>query len=194
MTVGLQTFLKSGLLSVFLSSTLVVSATEVGVERKRLRIGLFSAGDLTDWQTKVFSGKTRYQLVSDPEDSLVQVVKSTSHSSASGLVKKHRVDLVKTPFLQWRWRVSQAVQTNNEREKRQDDYAARMTKVEFQHDGTSTNRSILYPRSMAGDEQTTIRQLTHFNEKLDGLSYLEMPMYKGISVNLTISTKFTRRA
>jgi hypothetical protein len=73
-------------------------------------------------------------------------------------------------------------------------YAARMTKVEFQHDGTSTNRSILYPRSMAGDEQTTIRQLTNFNEKLDGLSYLEMPMYKGVSVNLTISTKFTRRA
>jgi len=126
MTVGLQTFLKVGLLFVFLSSTLVVSATEVGVERKRLRIGLFSAGDLTDWQTKVFSGKTRYQLVSDPEDSLVQVLKSTSHSSASGLVKKYRVDLNKTPFLQWRWRVAQPVQTNNEREKRQDDYAARI--------------------------------------------------------------------
>lgn len=73
-------------------------------------------------------------------------------------------------------------------------FASRMTKSSFTHDGTSTNESILYPRSMANDEQTTIRSMTGLDIKLDGFSYLEMPMYKGIVVNLTITTEFTKKA
>lgn len=73
-------------------------------------------------------------------------------------------------------------------------YASRMTKRTFSHDGTSVNKSILYPRSMANDEQTTIRSMTSLNEKLDGFGYIDMPMYKGVQVNLTITTEFLKKA
>lgn len=72
-------------------------------------------------------------------------------------------------------------------------YASRMTKRSFSHDGTSAgDKSLIYPRSMANDEQTTIRVMSNLDEKLDGFSYIEMPMYKGVQVNLTITTCFIK--
>lgn len=74
-------------------------------------------------------------------------------------------------------------------------YASRMTLRSFEHDGTNAgDTSLLYPRSMSNDEQTTIRSMSGLNLKLDGFSYLEMPVYKGVQVNLTITTKFFKRS
>ncbi len=86
-------------------------------------VGNFSAGDLTGWEVKEFDGMTHYQL-----DNMgnTRVLKAVSNATASGLVKKQRIDLDKTPYLQWQWRIDNRLGRMNERAKLGDDYAARV--------------------------------------------------------------------
>lgn len=51
---------------------------------------------------------------------------ASSEAAASGLVKKQRVDLNKTPFLNWSWRVENTLSPINEKSKKGDDYPARL--------------------------------------------------------------------
>lgn len=72
-------------------------------------------------------------------------------------------------------------------------FTAKMVERQFKHDGSSMgDRNILYPKSLASDEQTTIRVLGDINVKLDGFGYLEIPIYRGIAANLTLDTTFTK--
>lgn len=88
-----------------------------------LTIGRFSEGDLDHWQSKRFKGVTDYQLV---KLSGVEVLRAVSENSASGLFKKQRIDLRKTPYLNWRWRVETRLGGLDEQSKAGDDYAARL--------------------------------------------------------------------
>jgi len=86
-------------------------------------VGNFSAADLTGWEVKEFDGKTHYQL---DEIGGTRVLKAVSEATASGLVKKQHIDLHKTPYLQWRWRIENRLQAMNEKTRVGDDYAARV--------------------------------------------------------------------
>lgn len=88
-----------------------------------VRIGHFSASDLSGWEPKAFSGKTDYGFTR--VDGTV-VLRADSRNSASGLVRKIRVDLRKTPFLNWRWRINQHLPVTDETAKSGDDYSARV--------------------------------------------------------------------
>ena len=83
----------------------------------------FSSGDLDQWESKVFSGTTDYQIVSLDNAS---VLKATSQASASGLFKQQKIDLLQTPFLNWRWRIENSLGKINEQSKAGDDYSARV--------------------------------------------------------------------
>lgn len=89
----------------------------------RLSIAEFSSGKLTNWNNKTFSGKTHYQITQLENR---QALKAESHAGASGLFKEQRVDLQKTPFLNWRWRIDQRLEGLNEQSKSGDDYSARV--------------------------------------------------------------------
>ena len=86
-------------------------------------IGQFSKGDLSGWEEKVFEGKTVYKIKQLDEKS---VLESYSSNSASGLLKKVEIDLRKTPFINWSWKVKDTLATNNERAKSGDDFSARI--------------------------------------------------------------------
>jgi len=86
-------------------------------------VGNFSAGDLTGWKSKKFDGMTDYQLENIGN---TLVLKAVSDTAASGLVKKQHIDLDKTPYLQWRWRIDNRLGRMNEKAKLGDDYAARV--------------------------------------------------------------------
>ncbi len=92
-----------------------------------LPIGMFSAGDLSQWEPKSFHQQTDYSLVADTPT--LQVLKAVSKDSASGLVKKRRIDLTKTPFITWRWKINNFLSNVHERTKAGDDYAARLYMV-----------------------------------------------------------------
>ncbi len=86
-------------------------------------ISNFSIKGLADWEEKSFKGNTSYQVVDlDGE----QVLQAASVASASGLYKKQQINLKKTPYLNWRWRIENRIDSGNETTKSGDDYAARI--------------------------------------------------------------------
>lgn len=94
-------------------------------QRSIVSVGRFSENDLVEWESQSFSGETQYKIVRD-DDSSDLVLKAISASSASGLVKRQRIDLRKTPYLHWRWKIAKQLSISNERKKTEDDYAARV--------------------------------------------------------------------
>lgn len=88
-----------------------------------LTIGNFSAGDLTGWSDKTFSGKTEYSTVTDGEK---KVLKAHSRNAASGLVKKIVLDLKQYPLLRWSWKVEHTLKHEDVTKKTGDDFAARV--------------------------------------------------------------------
>ncbi len=86
-------------------------------------IGRFSAGDLSEWQSKSFKGETTYRLV---EQNGRQVLQADSKGTASGLYREIPVALDKTPYLNWSWRIGHVLNGVDERTKAGDDYPARV--------------------------------------------------------------------
>jgi len=79
--------------------------------------------DISAWKKKVFSGVTSYELVNIDNR---HVLKAVSNQSASGLVRKIKVDLNKTPFMNWSWKVDSILNNVDETKKSGDDYPARV--------------------------------------------------------------------
>jgi len=90
---------------------------------ERIDIARFSHGDLKGWQTKVFSGETRYSL--EREEGRM-VLRADSRQAASGLYSEVSIDLNKTPLLNWTWKIDDILTGNDERSKAGDDYPARV--------------------------------------------------------------------
>ena len=91
--------------------------------QQRIDIGLFSQGLVTGWQHKEFSGKTQYR-VKRIED--MSVLEAVSEGSASAFYLPVKVDLEKTPYLNWSWRKVNTIQPGDETEKSGDDFVARL--------------------------------------------------------------------
>ena len=97
--------------------------TAVAEETGRLNISAFSTEQLNGWKSKEFKGKTDYQIIKLDGKT---VLKAESDTSASGVFKEQRIDLYKTPYLNWSWRIDTRLGKLNEQEKSGDDYAARV--------------------------------------------------------------------
>ncbi len=98
-----------------------LAALPVGAER--VDVGMFSKGRLMDWQPKAFKGVTDYRLVRMEG---VTVLRASSESSASGLYRELTIDLTRTPYLNWSWRVAGTLGALHEQSKVGDDYPARL--------------------------------------------------------------------
>lgn len=90
---------------------------------ERFDIARFSQGEISYWQTKIFSGETHY-AVSNTDGRTALHANSTA--SASGLFRKVSVDLNKTPILHWSWKVNNVLTGADERTRAGDDYPARV--------------------------------------------------------------------
>lgn len=108
-----------------IGAVMLISMTQAALADTPLHIGEFSTGDLNNWTPKNFHQQTLYSLVAD-DNTQQQVLKAVSKDSASGLVKKQRIDLTKTPFITWRWKINNTLTHVQERTKAGDDYAARL--------------------------------------------------------------------
>lgn len=93
------------------------------VPAAELRVGAFSAGDLSGWEEKSFKGHTRYALVT--EDGRT-VLGAETDGAASGRFRKIHVDLTKTPVLAWSWKIAAPYAGIPENEKRGDDFPVRL--------------------------------------------------------------------
>lgn len=88
-----------------------------------IKVGNFSQGDLNGWKEESFVGHTDYQLVNKDNRTTLQ---AKTHASASGLFREIDIDLNKTPYLNWSWKVDNVYRGNDERSKQGDDYPARI--------------------------------------------------------------------
>jgi len=86
-------------------------------------VGDFSSGSLQGWEEKEFLGNTRYTLA---ESDTGRVLKATSSGSASGLFLEREIDLRKTPYLNWSWKIDNTLGNLDEQSKPGDDYPARI--------------------------------------------------------------------
>lgn len=122
---ALTLYTKTGLLVLFLIILLICTVAKVWAQDSvRFRIGEFSRSVLDGWKSKKFVKTTIYDLVTIDKK---VVLKAVSRSSASGMVKKVRVDLDKTPYLNWQWRIENKLDgTYDETTRQGDDYAARI--------------------------------------------------------------------
>jgi len=80
-----------------------VPSPQIDEATVRVDVALFSSGELDEWEEKSFKGKTRYQLKED--DGQGTVLHALSQGSASVIGKRVKVDLIKTPYLNWQWKI-----------------------------------------------------------------------------------------
>lgn len=88
-----------------------------------IAVGSFSQGDMTGWEEQSFVGNTDYQLIQENQRQILQAV---STASASGLFYEADIDLQKTPYLNWSWKVENVYSGNDEKTREGDDYPARI--------------------------------------------------------------------
>ena len=85
----------------------------------------FSPEQIIQWKSKSFAGNTRYSVEFDRQLNQ-SVIRAESDKAASGLFYEERIDLNKTPYLSWSWKVEKFPALDNEKTKSGDDYAARI--------------------------------------------------------------------
>lgn len=89
----------------------------------RINVGLFSSQDVDGWKQKEFAGHTEYALKSIDNKVFLS---AKSDKSASAYYKKIKIDLEKTPYINWSWSVQRSIDPGAETEKSGDDFVARL--------------------------------------------------------------------
>ena len=102
-------------------SLLLVTATITSASMNK--IDVLTLPDISDWDKKKFSGETSYELVSIDNR---HALRASSNASASGLIREIEVDLNKTPYMNWSWKVDAILDDVDETTQAGDDYPARV--------------------------------------------------------------------
>ena len=111
--------LRSGfILAVFLANF----ACQIALA-DQIKTPILELPDISQWEENSFSGNTEYKVVTNENG---QALRAVSNNSASGLARKISIDLNKTPYLHWEWRVENVLHDIDETAKEGDDYAARV--------------------------------------------------------------------
>lgn len=140
---------------------LMVLAIQNAAAESRLPLGEFSRNQLDGWEQKSTEGETQYQLETVGN---LTVLKANSQASASGMFKEQRIDLEKTPFINWSWRIANRLDGLIEQSKAGDDYAARLyvvvkgslafwqTKAINYVWASNTAKETIWPNAYAGEQ------------------------------------------
>ena len=106
-----------------LLSESIGAGNPVPIDGSNINILNVNALNLSDWEEVDFNGLTNYQVKTENKRSFL---KAESKQSASGLVLKKEIDLTKTPYLNWSWRIEKGMTNLHETTKKGDDYAGRV--------------------------------------------------------------------
>ncbi|WP_458527111.1 DUF3047 domain-containing protein [Onishia taeanensis] len=82
-----------------------------------------SPRDMAGWPTRSFDGETDYRLVEQDGE---WVLRAQARGQASAKYLEQEIDLDRTPYLHWCWRVSSTYPGLEETSKAGDDYPARV--------------------------------------------------------------------
>ena len=107
-------------LAALITTSFILTSLSVA---QTLPIAQFEQESLDQWEKKSFVGQTQYEITQLDHQPVLHAI---SDKSASGLAKEIKVDLKKTPFLNWSWRIENFLPKMDETTKAGDDYAARL--------------------------------------------------------------------
>lgn len=102
------------------ASTLIISIPTCFAETVS-----FPSRTIIAWKNKSFLGSTDYSIIRDDVINS-DVIQAKSDRAASGLFYEKRINLKKTPFLNWSWRIEKYPEVKDEKSKPGDDFAARV--------------------------------------------------------------------
>ncbi len=88
-----------------------------------INVTSLESGGINDWESESFEGESTYNVVQYDGRT---VLKAQSNNSASGLVLKKKIDLLKTPYINWTWLTKNKLTGLDEKSKSGDDYVARV--------------------------------------------------------------------
>ena len=114
----------------------------------QINITSFAEDGIQHWQKKSFSGETTYSVMSLDGET---VLKASSEDTASSLYRQKRIDLQKTPYINWSWLISEKLPSMDERVKSGDDHAARIYVVIGNGIPGWTSKSLNYVWSSSQD-------------------------------------------
>ena len=111
-------------------------------------VTVLAAGDVSAWRHHVFANiaPTRYQTKHDQQLGAAALF-ADSRRGASGYTLEQSFNLQKTPWLHFQWRVDEAAQGFNERQKSGDDCAFRLSFIRRKLAGVQT---LMLVRATAG--------------------------------------------
>ena len=106
-----------------------------------VKIFEFNDEEMITLQVRKLKGKTTYTLGSNDKGNYL---KAESEGKASGLGKKVKINLIKTPFINITWKVEKDLTGINEQSKKGHDYAARVFIIKKTGITALSNRAINY--------------------------------------------------
>lgn len=115
-------FLLAGMLLAWLATIAAVPCA-LAQQAPDIPVGRFSAGDLQGWESRAFKGATEYRIATD---GAARVLAARANGGASGRFRKIKIDLTRTPFINFSWKVSGVYKGINEAAKSGDDFPARV--------------------------------------------------------------------
>lgn len=124
--------------SALILAWLLLVAPAHAASEPALKVGTFSEAPEGSklpqgWKPLTFpkiAQHTEYVVVKEES---THVIRATSEASASGIVRKIKIDLNEYPTIAWRWKVSNIIKKSDVRSKQGDDYAARVY-ITFEYD------------------------------------------------------------
>lgn len=147
----------------------------------------FPIETIIQWQHKIFADQTSYSIIYD-EQIQQNVILSQSTNSASGMLHKTHIDLHKTPWLNWAWRIEQFPTVDDEQEKSGDDFAARIYIIVSDGWTFLSNKSISYIWSQQAAQDTA------WPNPFAGKKVMMLAVQSGIQKNIWIKEKQNVRA
>lgn len=102
------------------------SLSTLALAQERVVISEFNDAALSEWDVHSFEGETAYQVTPPAQGEQAGVLSASAQGSASGLIHEREIDLSKTPYLNWRWKLNEELPALLEQTKAGDDYAARI--------------------------------------------------------------------
>ena len=106
-----------------------------------VKIFEFNDEEMKTLQVRKLKGKTTYTLGSNEKGNYL---KAESEGKASGLGKKVKINLIKTPFINITWKVEKDLTGINEQSKKGHDYAARVFIIKKTGITALSNRAVNY--------------------------------------------------
>lgn len=85
--------------------------------------GMTPGGTPVGWRQKRISGRTRFSIVKNGEDSVLRV---EADDGATGLFKQVAVDPKQHSIVAWKWKIERLIAAADERQKKTDDAVARL--------------------------------------------------------------------